>query len=104
MPYNTEPSRRRFSPMKTIPIPAVAALLALTGACGQEDAGGEAIFAPEVIGTTALPLSDNDAVSLLADERTACVADSYETRVRCVDIDGAVVGGLRPKGGRSRRV
>ena len=92
MPYMTEPPRRRFSPMKAVLMPAIAALLAATGACVQDDADGEAIFTPEVIGTAALPLSENEAVALLADERIACVADSYETQVRCVDVEGAVVG------------
>lgn len=78
--------------MKAFLIPAAAALLALTGACDQEDPAGEAIFAPEVIGTAALPLSESEEVALLADERTACVVDSYETQVRCVDVEGTVVG------------
>ena len=84
--------------MKTILMPAAAALLAVTGACVQDDAAGEAIFTPEVIGTTALPLSEHEGVALLADERIACVADSYETRVRCVDVEGAVVGVFGQKG------
>ena len=92
MPYMTEPPRRRFSPMKAVLMPAIAALLALAGACVQDDAAGEAIFTPEVIGTAALPLSENNEVALLADERTTCVVDSYETQVRCVDVEGAVVG------------
>ena len=72
-------------------MPPVAAL-AVTSACVQDEAADKAIFTPEVIGTVALPLSESDAVALLADERIACVADSYETRVRCVDREGAVVG------------
>ena len=103
MPYNTA-MRCCFSQMKTIPMPAAAALLALAGACVQDDAAGEAIFTPEVIGTAALPLSENEAVALLADERIACVVDSYETQVRCVDVEGAVVGVFGQQGGGSRRV
>ena len=93
MPYSTEPPKRRLSPMKAVLIPAVAALLALAGACSQDDAPtDETIFTPEVIGTAAVPLSESHLVALLADERIACVVDSYETRVRCVDTEGAVVG------------
>ena len=92
MPCATQPSRHCFSPVWLVRIPGAAALLALAGACGQDDAAGEAIFTPEVIATAALPLSEDDEVALLADERVACVADSYETQVRCVDVEGAVVG------------
>ena len=93
MPYSTEPPKHRFSPMKAVLMPAVAALLALAGACSQDDAPtDETIFTPEVIGTAAVPLSEDDQVALLANERVACVVDSYETRVRCVDAEGAVVG------------
>ena len=98
MPYNTEPSRHRFSPVKAVLMPVVAALLALAGACVQDDAAGEAIFTPEIVGTNALPLSENEAVALLADERIACVVDSYETQARCVDVEGAVVGVFGRKG------
>ena len=66
--------------------PSAAALLALAGACGQDDAAGEAIFTPEVIATAALPLSEDDEVALLADSSASrASADSYETQVRCVD-------------------
>ena len=99
MPYKTQPSRRRFSPARPLRIPSVAALLAFVGACGQDDATGDSIFTtgdsiftPEVIGTVTVPLSESHQVALLADERTACVVVSYETRVRCVDTEGAVVG------------
>ena len=69
----------------------VAVLLAVAGACTQDDTAGEAILTPELIGTAALPLSESRLVALLADERVACVFDSYETRVRCVDMEGTVV-------------
>ncbi len=100
MHHRPEPLQRHRSSAKSVraPVLAVAALLAFTGACAQEDPAGEAIFTPELIGTAALPLSESDAVSLLADERMACVADSYETRVRCVDVEGAVVGVFGRKG------
>ena len=98
MPYKTEPPRRCFSPMEAVLMPAVAALLAFAGACGQNDAAGEPIFTPEVIGTAAVPLSESDQVALLTDERIACTTDSYESQVRCVHVEGAVVGVFGRKG------
>ncbi len=93
MPSRTEPPRHHFRPMKTLPPHAVGALLAFAVPCGQDDAPvDDSIFTPEAIGTAALPLSESHQVALLADERVACVVDSYETRVRCVDSEGAVVG------------
>ena len=70
MPYKTEPSQRQFSPANAVWMPTIAALLALTAACVEEDATGATIFTPEVIGTAALPLSESEEVALLADERT----------------------------------
>ena len=98
MPYATAPSRRCFNPVRPLWIPSVAALLAFAGACGQDDAAGNAIFTPEVVGTVVLPLSGSNGVALLADERTACAIDSYEGQIRCVDSDGAVVGVFGRKG------
>lgn len=82
----------RFTPAAPLRIPAAAALLAITAACNQADTVVDGIFTPEVTGTATVPFSESDAVSLLADERTACVIDSYEVRVRCVDGEGDVVG------------
>ena len=98
MPYATAPSRRRFNTVRPLRIPSVAALLAFAGACGQGDAASDAIFTPEVIGTVTVPLSESDEVALLADERTACVVDSYEGQIRCVDSEGAVAGVFGRKG------
>ena len=98
MPYATAPSRRCFNPVGALRIPSVAALLAFAGACGQGDAASDAIFTPEVIGTVTVPLSESDEVALLADERTACVVDSYEGQIRCVDSEGAVAGVFGRKG------
>ena len=39
-----------------------------------------------------MPLSDNNEVVLLADGRVACVTESYDDRVHCVDLEGVVVG------------
>ena len=84
----------------TIGVPRVRAgaclpLLAIAAACvacGPGEAADEAVFTPELIGTAAVPLSESEEVALLADERTACVIDSYEGQVRCVDGEGSVVG------------
>ncbi len=100
MPYDTEPRRRHFSPVRAFPPFAAAALLVLAGACSQDYAEGDPIllpdadgvFTPAVIGTAAVPPSASGQVALLADERVACVFDFYETRVRCMDAEGAVVG------------
>ena len=92
MQHATASTRRRSIPATTVRTLASAALLTLTSACGQTDTTADAIFTPEPITSTALPPSDDDQVALLADGLTACVIDSYEVRVRCVDRDGAVVG------------
>ena len=92
MPHQTDASPHRFGPMKMILTLSVAALLVFAGCYVQDDTDGGAIFTPEVIGTATVPPSESDRVALLADERVACVFDSYETRVRCVDPEGAVVG------------
>ena len=82
----------RFTPAAPLRIPTAAAILAITAACNQADTVVDGVFTPEVTGTATVPFSESDEVSLLADERTACVIDSYEVRVRCVDGEGAVVG------------
>ena len=92
MQHATATSRRRFIPVATLRILASAALLTLTSACAETDTTADAIFTPELITSTTLPPSEDDQVALLADGRTACVIDSYEVQVRCVDREGAVVG------------
>ena len=92
MPYTTAPTRRLSNPTAILRIPTLAAFLALTTACGQRDTTDDGIFTPELTHTANLPPSEQDAVTVLADERTACVVDSYEDRIRCVDREGAVVG------------
>ena len=98
MPSVTAPARRRFTPAEAIRIPTATALLAFAAACDQGDTTADPIFTPEVIASAALPPSENDEVALLADERTACVIDSYEVQVRCVEGEGAVVGVFGRKG------
>ena len=92
MQHATAPRHRHFIAAATVRPLALTALLALTAACDQSDTTADPIFTPEVITSTTLPPSENDQVALLADGRTACVIDSYEVQVRCVDGDGAVVG------------
>ena len=98
MPSGATPPTRRFTPAGAIRIPTATALLTLTAACSQSDTTDNTIFTPEVIASAALPPSENDEVALLADERTACVIDSYEVQVRCVDGEGTVVGVFGRKG------
>ena len=50
------------------------------------------MLTPALVGTAEVPFSTARAIALLANGRTACVVDSYEHRVRCVDPDGAVAG------------
>ncbi len=81
-----------------IPHLAFAAFAVFAAACGPGDAAGPGVFWPELISTAAVPLSESEEVALLADERTACVIDSYEVRVRCVDAEGSVVGAFGREG------
>lgn len=74
------------------------AALCFAGACVEGDTSGDAVFTPEVIGTASVPLSDNNQVALLADGRVACVIESYEDRVHCLDREGVVVGSFGRKG------
>ena len=67
-------------------------LLALTLAGGAFDGIPPQTLVPERIGTVQVPLSTNIHVALMSDETTACVIDSYEMRVHCVDRSGGVVG------------
>lgn len=69
-----------------------ALLLAVTLACGAVDGVSAQTLVPERIGTVSIPLSINIHVALMSDETTACVVDSYEMRVHCVNRSGDVVG------------
>ena len=72
---------------------ALAALaLATTVSCETAAKSEGTIVSPTLIASAELPFSESRAIALLADGRTACVVDSYEVRVRCVDPDGSVVG------------
>ena len=67
-------------------------LLALTLAGGAFDGISAQTLVPERTGAVPVPLSTNIHVALMSDETTACVVDSYEMRVHCVDRSGGVVG------------
>ena len=67
-------------------------LLAITLAGGAVDGIAAQTLVPERVGTAQVPLSINIHVALMSDETTACVVDSYEMRVHCVDRSGDVVG------------
>lgn len=85
-------------PAKAVRIPGGVALLASAACAGADPAGDASLFTPAVVATATLPPSESDQIALLADGRVTCVVDSYETRVRCVDTDGAVVGVFGRKG------
>jgi len=73
--------------------PIIAALLVVAiGGCAAGDDDGEG---PDVrlspFASTAAPLSVHDEVAL-ADENTACVINSYDSRLRCSDPTGSTVG------------
>ena len=92
MPYTTAPTRHLSNLVRGLPIPTLAALLALTTACDQPETAADGIFTPELTDSAILPPSEHEAVAVLADERTACVVDSYEVQIRCLAREGAVVG------------
>ena len=72
---------------------ALAALaLATTVSCETAAKSEGTIVSPPLIASAELPFSESRSIALLADGRTACVVDSYEVRVRCVDPDGSAVG------------
>lgn len=83
-------------------LPSLGALclgtLCLAGACAEGNTAGQAVFEPEVIGTASVPLSENNEVAVLADGRVACVIESYEDRVHCVDREGGGVGSFGREG------
>ncbi|MCY3610626.1 MAG: hypothetical protein OXH51_03750 [Gemmatimonadetes bacterium] len=92
MPSEIEPPGRPSSLMGVASTPAVAALFALAVGFGQDEAAGQAVFTPEVIGTAVAPWSETHGVTLLAGERIACTIDSYEGQIHCLDMAGTVVG------------
>jgi len=69
-----------------------ALLVATVLAGGAFDGISAQTLVPERIGTVEVPLSQGGSIALMSDEKTACVIDSYEMQVRCVDRSGDVVG------------
>lgn len=67
-------------------------LLAIALVGGAIDGVSAQTLVPERIGTAQVPLSINIHVALMSDGTTACVVDSYEMRVHCVDRSGDVAG------------
>ena len=72
-------------------VAGVAAVVILTGGCVNNDGGEGAHVHISPFASTAAPLSAHDELAL-ADENTACVANSYEFRVHCSDRTGSVSG------------
>ena len=64
---------------------------AVAAGCSDQQASTYDVFEPALVATTPAPL-DAGNIALLADERTACVSEFYEKRIRCVDPDGSIVG------------
>ena len=64
----------------------------------EKDASTVEILAPQRIGSAEVPLSRAGSIALLSDEATACVIDSYEVQVRCVDRNGTVIGAFGREG------
>ena len=70
----------------------VTLALAFTVVCGGSASGVAQTFVPERIATVQVPLSASGSIALLSDRNTACVIDSYEVRVRCVNRTGEAIG------------
>ena len=64
----------------------------MAAGCADQQASTHQAFEPAPAATTPMPLTVSGPIALLADERTACVGEPYESRVRCVDRDGSIVG------------
>ena len=63
---------------------------AVATGCSDPQASTYHVFEPALVESTPVEFSGN--IALLADERTACVSEFYEKRIRCVDPDGSIVG------------
>ena len=64
-------------------------LLVIAG-CSDPGVSTYDVFEPAFVVATQVAFSGY--IALLADERTACVSEFYEKRIRCVDPDGSIVG------------
>lgn len=70
----------------------IACSFASSGLAQESATSRATVLTPDLVGTADVPFSSGRPIALLADGRTACVVDSYDHRVRCVDPDGSVVG------------
>ena len=68
-----------------------ALALTVAAGCSDQQASTYDVFEPALVATTPAPL-DAGTIALLSDERTACVSEYYEVRVRCLSRDGSIVG------------
>lgn len=63
-------------------------------ACGEQEILEQSgpVFEPVPVGTATVPYSENGTVALLPGGTLACVIESYEFRIHCVDLTGRVAG------------
>ena len=86
-----ELSRGAMPPMRT-PLSAAVAIFALatTPGCAPEEAGVPQVIELLPFASSGAPLSASDNIAIVSEE-IACVIDSYESRIHCVDrSDGGV--------------
>ncbi len=81
---------------RTLP---VAALVLAAGACSGNGAGPSipSFLSAEFVSAVDVPLSENGSIALL-DPGTACVVDSYEFQVVCVERNGSTLGRFGRRG------
>ena len=70
----------------------VTLALAFTVFCGGSASAVAQTLVPERIASVQVPLSRSGSIALLSDRNTACVIDSYEVQIRCVNRTGDVIG------------
>ena len=63
----------------------------------QPEPVDDLLLVPALGAATSAPLSHNNAIAL-TDEATACVIDSFEMRIHCVDRNGRLVGKFGAEG------
>ena len=77
--------------LRASPWPVMLAL-ALAVSCDESGSTSEQTLVPDRIATVQIPLSANSSIALLSDETTACVIESYDSQVHCVNRNGDVIG------------
>ncbi len=77
----------------------LSAVVLAAAACSANEAepGDLTLLPAEFIAAVEVPLSVSESVALV-DSSTACVVDSYETRIVCVRSDGSTVGAFGREG------